>query len=174
MTGNGLVLVNTGKGKGKTTASIGTLIRALGQGHKAAFVQFIKSAPSGEGKFLEKYAKDNPGTFFYAKIGLGFLKDEPSEKDAARAREGMDLAAKLSREYDLLILDEVNIALDKGLIPVSEMVEFIKNKPPKLSLILTGRGCPPEIVELAHTVTEMHEVKHAYHAGIPAKKGIDF
>ncbi|MDR2406089.1 MAG: cob(I)yrinic acid a,c-diamide adenosyltransferase [Deltaproteobacteria bacterium] len=174
MAGKGLVLVNTGKGKGKTTASLGTLIRALGQGHSAGFIQFIKSAPSGESKFLEKYAQEHPESLHYARIGLGFLKDDPSNEDAAKAKEGMELARKLSQEKDLLVLDEINIALDKGLIPIPEMVEFIKGKPEKLSLILTGRGCPPEIIELANTVTEMNEIKHAYHSGIPAKKGIDF
>jgi cob(I)alamin adenosyltransferase len=170
----GLVLVNTGSGKGKTTASLGVLVRALGQGHKAAFIQFIKSAPSGESKFLEKYAKEHPDDLHYARIGLGFLKDAPSDEDTAKAKEGMELAAGLARDRDLIVLDEVNIALNKGLIPVSDMVKFITEKPEKLSLVLTGRGCPQEIVDLAHTVTEMTEVKHAYHAGIPAKKGIDF
>jgi cob(I)alamin adenosyltransferase len=174
MAGKGLVLVNTGKGKGKTTASLGTLIRALGQGHKVGFIQFIKSAPSGESKFLEKYAQEHPEILSYARIGLGFLKDDPSSEDALKAKEGMELAEKLSHEKDLLVLDEINIALDKGLLPIEDMVKFIKEKPEKLSLILTGRGCPQEIIELAHTVTEMIEVKHAYHAGIPAKKGIDF
>jgi cob(I)alamin adenosyltransferase len=174
MASKGLVLVNTGPGKGKTTASLGTLIRALGQGHRAAFIQFIKSAPTGESKFLEKYAAEHPETLHYARIGLGFLKEGPSEGDKAKAREGMELAARLSQEKDLIVLDEVNIALSKGLIPVEDMVRFISEKPERLSLILTGRGCPQEIIDLAHTVTEMNEIKHAFHAGIPAKKGIDF
>ncbi|MDR2338927.1 MAG: cob(I)yrinic acid a,c-diamide adenosyltransferase [Deltaproteobacteria bacterium] len=174
MAHKGLVLVNTGTGKGKTTASLGTLIRALGQGHKAAFIQFIKSAPSGESKFLENYAKEHPDMLDYARIGLGFLKDEPSEGDRQRALDGLELAKKLSHDKDLIVLDEVNIAMDKGLLPIPDMVAFIEGRPEKLSLILTGRGCPPEIVALANTVTEMTEIKHAYHQGIPAKKGIDF
>jgi cob(I)alamin adenosyltransferase len=174
MAANGIIVVNTGAGKGKTTASLGILIRALGQGYKAAFLQFVKSASTGESKFLEKYAAEHPELLTYARLGLGFLNDNPSPEDVAKAREGLELAASLRGEKDLIVLDEINIALAKGLIPVPEMVEFINNKPAKLSLVLTGRGCPPEIIALAHTVTEMTEIKHAYHAGIPAKKGIDF
>jgi cob(I)alamin adenosyltransferase len=123
---------------------------------------------------LEEYSKNHPEAVHYARIGLGFIRDEPSEEDIAKAREGMDLARKLSLEKDLLVLDEVNIALAKGLISISEMTDFITQRPPKLNLILTGRGCPPEIIELADTATEMGEIKHAYHAGIPARKGVDF
>jgi cob(I)alamin adenosyltransferase len=171
---DGLLLVNTGPGKGKTTAAIGILIRALGHGHKAAFIQFIKSAPTGESRFLEDLAKKDPDALRYAKIGLGFVRDAPSEEDIRKAREGLDLARELAETKDLIVLDEINIALDKGLISVEEMAGFIKGRPKGLNLVMTGRGCPPEIQELADTVTEMTEIKHAYHAGIPARKGIDF
>jgi cob(I)alamin adenosyltransferase len=169
-----LVLVNTGPGKGKTTAALGTLVRALGHGHKTALIQFIKSAPTGESRFLESFEKRDPESVTYARIGLGFIRDNPTEDDFKMAKEGMDLARDFSKVKNLLVLDEVNIALDKGLIPVAEMREFLENRPEGLTVILTGRGCPAEIVEIADTVTEMTEIKHAYHAGIPAKKGVDF
>jgi cob(I)alamin adenosyltransferase len=150
------------------------LVRALGHGFKTAFIQFIKSAPTGESRFLEKYAESHPEYLYYARIGLGFLQEVPSEEDIAKAKEGMALAAKLSLEKDLIVLDEINIALDKGLIAIPDMAKFIRERPEKLHLILTGRGCPEPIVEMADTVTEMCEIKHAYHAGIPARKGVDF
>jgi cob(I)alamin adenosyltransferase len=170
----GLLLVNTGNGKGKTTAALGTLVRALGHGQKAAFIQFLKSAPTGESRFLEELSAARPESLRYAKIGLGFVGDSPSQGDRDKAREAMDLAAALSPDLDLLVLDEVCVALDKGLIPLSGMLGFIAGRPAGLNLVLTGRGCPEEIIELADTVTEMREIKHAYRSGIPARKGLDF
>jgi cob(I)alamin adenosyltransferase len=171
---NGLFLINTGKGKGKTTAAIGTLIRALGHGHKAAFIQFIKKSPTGESRFLTDWATKNPNHFYFAQIGLGFVRDSPTEEDRAKAMEALGLAFELSQNMDLIILDEVNIALNKGLIPLEKLVKFVKERPKGLNLVFTGRGCPPDLIELADTVTEMTEIKHAYHSGIPARKGIDF
>jgi cob(I)alamin adenosyltransferase len=170
----GLVLVNTGPGKGKTTAALGVLVRALGHGHRAAFLQFIKSAPTGESHFLEAWAAANPQQLHYARLGLGFLAAEPSPEDRAKAAEAMDLAEKLCAGLDLLVLDEVNVALDKGLIEVERMLGFIRRRPAGLNLVLTGRGCPAAVVELAHTVTEMREVKHAYRQGLKAKPGLDY
>jgi cob(I)alamin adenosyltransferase len=171
---DGLVLVNTGPGKGKTTAALGTLIRALGHGHKAGFIQFIKSAPTGESRFLEEYAKKHPDTLTYARLGLGFIRDNPTKEDMAKAMEGLELAKKLALETDILFLDEINIALAKGLISVDDMRSFIQERPKTLNLVLTGRGCPEEIIDLADTATEMTEIKHAYKNGIPARKGVDF
>jgi cob(I)alamin adenosyltransferase len=170
----GLFLVNTGPGKGKTTAAIGTLVRALGHGQKAAFIQFIKSSATGESRFLASFAEEHPDRLRYAKVGLGYLKGGPTEKDRAKAREALELAVSLSQEMDLIVLDEVNIAASKGLIPVEELVGFVKGRPEALNLVFTGRGCPQELVDLADTVTEMTEIKHAYRSGIPARKGIDF
>ncbi|MDR2351787.1 MAG: cob(I)yrinic acid a,c-diamide adenosyltransferase [Deltaproteobacteria bacterium] len=170
----GLLLVNTGPGKGKTTAALGVLARALGHGHKVAFIQFIKAKPTGESRFMEAYAKEHPDSLIYARIGLGFIRGEPSEEDKKKAKEGMDLAVNLSEKRDLIVLDEVNIAVEKGLIPLEDFLNFLLNRPPSLSLILTGRGCLQEIIDIADTVTEMKEIKHAYHSGIPAKRGIDF
>jgi cob(I)alamin adenosyltransferase len=167
-------VVNTGPGKGKTTAALGILFRALGHGHKAAFIQFIKSAPTGESRFMENYAKEHPDILHYARVGLGFIHDNPTDEDRAKVKEAMELATRLAKEKDLIVLDEVNIALDKGLLSIEDMKKFLDERPEGLNLVFTGRGCPEEIMELADTVTEMHEIKHAYHAGIPARKGVDF
>jgi cob(I)alamin adenosyltransferase len=170
----GLFLINTGPGKGKTTAAIGTLIRGIGQGHRTAFIQFIKSTVTGESRFLSEYAKTYPEKLFYAKMGLGFLKTGPTEKDLEKARQAMELAYQYRDGTDLLVLDEVNVAVNKGLIPLQDAVDFAEGRPPRLNLIFTGRGCPQELINLADTVTEMTEIKHAYRSGIPARKGIDF
>jgi cob(I)alamin adenosyltransferase len=170
----GLFLINTGPGKGKTTAAIGTLIRALGHGHRTAFIQFIKTSDTGESRFLADWAERHPDRLHYAKLGLGFVRDSPSEDDLAKAREGLELARKLCPEMDLIVLDEVNVALKKGLLPLDELVSFVTGRPEGLSLVFTGRGCPQELIDLADTVTEMTEIKHAYHSGIPARKGIDY
>lgn len=171
----GLVLVNTGPGKGKTTAAVGTSVRALGQGLKVAFLQFIKNQPTGESAFMEDYAQDHPGRLYYNRLGLGFLGAEPSEDDRRKAAEALRTATELvAGDYDLVVLDEICVALDKGLIPLEPVIGLIKTRPAKLSLILTGRGCPPEIIDLADTVTEMTLIKHAFKQGIEARRGIEF
>jgi cob(I)alamin adenosyltransferase len=170
----GLFLINTGTGKGKTTAAIGTLIRALGHGHRAAFIQFIKISDTGESRFLADWAERNPDRLRYAKVGLGFIRNSPDDEDRAKARQALELAFSLRDEMDLIVLDEVNIAVSKGLIPLDDLTRFVTERPAGLSLVFTGRGCPQELVDLADTVTEMTEIKHAYRSGIPARKGIDF
>ncbi|MDR2142270.1 MAG: cob(I)yrinic acid a,c-diamide adenosyltransferase [Deltaproteobacteria bacterium] len=170
----GLILVNTGPGKGKTTAALGVVTRALGHGQKVAFIQFIKSQATGESQFLEELARERPDSLFYARRGQGFVGQNPSQSDLDLAREGLELARSLAGDYDLLVLDEINVALSLGLLELGEAVEFVRNKPPALSLILTGRGCPAELIVLADTVTEMKDVKHALRAGIPARRGVDF
>jgi cob(I)alamin adenosyltransferase len=169
----GLIIVNTGPGKGKTTASLGVVVRALGHGQRVAFLQFIKSSATGESIFLEKLAEKNDD-LFYARLGLGFIRDSPTADDRAKAMEAMELAKTLREKYDLLVLDEINVALNKGLIPLEEAINFLKESPRSLNIVLTGRGCPEEILNLADTVTFMTEIKHAYKAGIPARKGIDY
>lgn len=171
----GLVLINTGPGKGKTTAALGVVIRALGHGHKVVFLQFIKSQATGESKFLERYAAQNPESLWYGRLGLGFVGAKgATEKDLAKAAEAMDTAERERLGADLVVLDEINVALDKGLVDVERVKKFINERPDNQSVILTGRGCPEELYELAHTVTEMADVKHAYRQGIKAKRGVDF
>jgi len=171
----GLLLVNTGQGKGKTTAALGTTLRALGQGLRVAFLQFIKNQKTGESRFLEEYAAGHPDRLLYRRLGLGFIGADPSAEDRVKAAEALELARKLTAEgYDLLVLDEICFALARGLIEVPAVLELIKNRPPSQHLILTGRGCPEEILALADTVTEMRPIRHAYEKGLPAAKGIEF
>jgi cob(I)alamin adenosyltransferase len=173
-TARGLVLVNTGPGKGKTTAALGTVVRALGHGQRAAFIQFIKSQDTGESQFLENLAQANPGCLHYSRRGKGFVGRNPSVRDRELAEEGLRLAESLAGECDLMVLDEVNVAMSLGVLEPAAVIRFIENRPQSLSLILTGRGCPQGIIDLADTVTEMGDVKHAFRAGIGACPGIDY
>ncbi len=171
----GLIIINTGPGKGKTTAALGTVMRALGQGLKVAVLQFIKNQATGESRFLEEYEARHPERLFYRRLGLGFVGAEPTEEDKSKAREALAQARSLmSGDYDLLVLDEICVALSLGLIELSSVLEMVDNKPGPLHLIMTGRGCPEQLIALADTVTEMRPVKHAYQNGLPAARGIEF
>ncbi|MDR1920133.1 MAG: cob(I)yrinic acid a,c-diamide adenosyltransferase [Candidatus Adiutrix sp.] len=173
--GTGLILVNTGPGKGKTTAALGTAIRALGQGFKVAFLQFIKNQETGESLFLKAYAQAHPDRLYYNRLGLGCLRGEPAEEDLAKAAEAMAEADELLRgDYGLVVLDEICVAMARGLIKVEAATELIRSRPAAMNLILTGRGCPDEIIALADTVTEMKVLKHAYENGVPARRGLEF
>ena len=169
----GLILINTGPGKGKTTAALGTAIRSVGHERKVAFLQFIKSQATGESVFLEELAA--AGRIFYRRLGLGLLKETPSPADKAKAEEALAVAQDLvSQDYDLVVLDEICVAMAKGLIEIKKVCDMLKNKPQKLDVILTGRNAPPEIIDLADTVSSMEIIKHAFKEGIAAKKGIEF
>jgi cob(I)alamin adenosyltransferase len=171
----GLVLVATGAGKGKTTAALGTALRALGQGLKVAILQFIKNQETGEGLFLADYAARRPENLFYRRLGLGCLRDRPRPEDLAKAAEALALARELAgADYDLLVLDEICVAEALGLIEAAEVVRLIETKRPGLHPFLTGRGAGPEIIDRADTVTEMKMVKHAYERGVPARRGLEF
>lgn len=171
----GLILINTGPGKGKTTAAIGVAVRALGQGFKVAFLQFIKNEETGESRLLKEYDQTHPGRLYYNRLGLGCIMGDPKPEDRAKAAEALKLAGELiNGHYDLVILDEICVALAKGLINTGEVVRMLQAKPPLVNIILTGRGCPEEVIDLADTVTEMIPVKHAFQNGIPARKGIEF
>lgn len=171
----GLILVNTGPGKGKTTAALGVTIRALGQGFKVAFLQFIKDQETGESLFLKEYEETHRGRLHYQRLGLGLIPGEPSPADKAKAAEALKAAEDLLKsDYDLVVLDEICVALAKGLIATEAVLKMLESKPPRMNLILTGRGCPEEVMALADTVTEMSLVKHAYQKGIQARKGIEF
>lgn len=175
MNERGLILINTGPGKGKTTAALGTAIRALGQGYKVAFFQFIKNVETGESLMLKEYGESHPGRLYYRRLGLGLFRGEPSAADKASAAEALaEARALLAGDFDLVVLDEFCVAVSCGLFSVQEAVDLVKSKPAALNLILTGRGAPPEIIDLADTVTEMTLVKHAYEKGIPARRGLEF
>jgi cob(I)alamin adenosyltransferase len=174
----GLVQVYTGNGKGKTTASIGLAMRAVGAGFRVLMVQFIKGVrKTGE---LETAALLYP-KFRIVPAGKGFVhlgsRSESSPADSAEAAMSALVFAwecMESGEYDVIILDEVNCALSLGLIPVNEIVRMIEMKPKDVELVLTGRGAAPRILEAADLVTEMREVKHPFRNGIAARRGIEF
>lgn len=169
----GLVIVNTGNGKGKTTAAIGTAIRAVGSGFKVFMVQFIKG-PWKAGEHLMAEKIDN---FEIKRMGEGFTwNTKDRERDTKVAHEAWDFCKSLidKNEHDLLIFDEINIALDLGYLEVDAVVEAVKNKPKLMHIILTGRGAPQGLMDAADLVTEMREIKHPFHEGIYAQKGIEF
>ena len=170
----GLVIVITGNGKGKTTSAFGQALRAIGQGYKVLIVQFMKGRKYGEFIAAEKYL---PRLTIH-RFGLDsfVMRDNPAAVDIELAQKGLDAAQKAinSGKYDMVILDEINVALDFKLVALPKVIELIKNKPAGLDLILTGRYAPPEIIELADTVSEIKEIKHHYAAGIKDRAGIEY
>jgi cob(I)alamin adenosyltransferase len=173
----GLVLVNTGDGKGKTTAALGTVLRAVGYGHHVLIVQFIKGSwMYGELKSIKRL---EPEVEFH-RMGKGFVgivdDNLPREQHAAAAKEALAFAKErlASGDYRLVLLDEIFIAVGLELITVGDVLDVLDVRPEQTSLILTGRGAPPEIIERADTVTEMKEIKHAYRKGILAQRGVDY
>jgi len=171
---NGLVFVHTGNGKGKTTAALGLALRALGYGEKIFMVQFMKGRDYGEARAAAKYL---PGLTLYKCGRESFIrKGDLSPIDIELAQKGFAVAkeAVFSGKYNMVILDEINVAIDFQLIPLSAVLELIKNKPEGLYLGLTGRGAAPEIIELADLVTEMREIKHPFSKGIPASEGFEY
>ena len=177
MSEDGLVIVYTGNGKGKTTAALGLAMRAVGYDHKVCMLQFIKGSwHYGE---MDSSKKLEPN-FELIAIGKGFVgildDNSPREEHEKYAAEALRICREKinSGNYNVVILDEVNYAINLGLIDVQEIIKLIKEKPSNLDLVLTGRDVKEEIVELADLVTEMKEIKHPFKSGIKAKKGIDF
>ena len=174
---DGLVIVYTGGGKGKTTAALGMALRAVGYGHKVCMIQFIKGSwHYGEMDSSKKLAPE----FELVAIGKGFVgildDTSPKEDHEKYAEEAIKMCKDkiLSEKYDLIILDEINYAVNLGLINIKSVMDLIKLKPKKLDLVLTGNHAKEEILKLADLVTEMKEIKHPFQSGIKAKKGIDF
>ncbi|MFB3926820.1 MAG: cob(I)yrinic acid a,c-diamide adenosyltransferase [Syntrophales bacterium] len=170
----GLVLVYTGNGKGKTTAALGQALRVMGHGGKVFVIQFMKGKKYGEVLCAEKYLPNL--TFCQCGLDSFVMKDNPAPVDVELARRGLDLAKQSisSHEYQMVILDEINVALDFKLIPLDEVLEMIKNKPADLDLVLTGRYAPAEVIELADMVSEVKEIKHHYSKGYKERAGIEF
>lgn len=169
----GLIIVHTGDGKGKTTAALGIALRACGYGMKVIMLQFFK----GKWKYGELRSAPKLGTFEIQPMGQGFTwESKDVEVDKAMVREAWRAAKEkiLSGNYDVVILDEINYALSYDFLPVTDIVEFLRNKPPMLHVILTGRDAKPEIIEIADLVTEMRQIKHPFEQGISAQKGIEF
>jgi cob(I)alamin adenosyltransferase len=172
----GLIIVHTGPGKGKTTAALGLAMRAVGSGLRVLMVQFIKGSwHYGELDAAEMLGKDK---LTIRPMGRGFVKlggeIDPEDRKAAEEAWAFARAQLFSGDYDMIILDEINYALNYGLLAVGPIVEALKQKPERVHVVLTGRSAPAEIVELADTVTEMREVKHAYQKGIEAQRGIEY
>ncbi|MCK4439343.1 cob(I)yrinic acid a,c-diamide adenosyltransferase, partial [Candidatus Bathyarchaeota archaeon] len=161
----GLVQVYTGNGKGKTSAAFGLALRAIGRGLKVYVIQFIK----GGFDYGELYIVDKLPNIKLKAFGRGRFVTEkpPGKKDVELAQEALALAEEVvkSGEYDIVILDEVNVALNLKLISLEEVLESIKNKPKHVELVLTGRYAPSEIIQIADLVTEMQEIKHPYKKG---------
>lgn len=167
----GGVQVYTGNGKGKTTAAWGQAMRALGQGLKVVIIQFFKAKGSGEARIAKKLKLD---VYSFCPVHPSFGGER--EKLKKECREGLIFAKKLvmSKRYDLIVLDEINIALRDRLIELSDVLNLIKKKPKEVELILTGRGAPKKIMEAADLVTEMREIKHPYQKGIKGRRGIEY
>ncbi|HOJ52162.1 MAG TPA: cob(I)yrinic acid a,c-diamide adenosyltransferase [Syntrophales bacterium] len=170
----GIVYILTGDGKGKTTAALGLALRVIGHGGKVYMAQFMKGRAYGEnlaaGRYLpslviEQYGRDE---FVCPK--------SPAAVDRKLAGEGMQAVrgAIKAQLYDLVILDEINVAVSYGLVPLEEVLELIRAKPAPLDLVLTGRYAPPELIAAADTVSEVREVKHHFRAGVKERAGMEF
>ena len=173
----GLVIVYTGGGKGKTTAALGMALRAVGHNQKICIIQFIKGSwHYGELNSLKRLEPEVE-LVTMGKGFVGIIDDKsPREEHEKIAKEGIKLTKEKiqSKKYDIIILDEVNYAVNLGLIGLNDVLDLIKTKPSELNLVLTGNHAKPEMIEAADLVTEMREIKHPFKSGIKAKKGIDF
>jgi len=172
----GLILVNTGNGKGKTTAALGMGMRAWGQGMRVLVLQFIK----GNWKYGELEAAERMGAdFVIRQMGEGFVKgcsEEGMKEHQNAALEALETASAemVAGQWDMVILDEINYAIKFGLVSVKKVLALLNNKPASLHIVLTGRDAHADIIEIADLVTEMKEIKHPYKQGIKAQKGIEF
>jgi cob(I)alamin adenosyltransferase len=172
---NGLILVYTGDGKGKTTAAIGLALRAAGQGMRVLILQFMKrNTKIGELKALVKSGLPITLRQYGRRVFFRTRTCEPM--DIHRAHQGLEAfkSAVQSNAYDLIILDEINMAVYFGLLDIAEVVAALAQKPPQLHLVLTGRNADPKLIEMADLVTEMRDIKHHYRQGVHAQPGIEF
>ena len=170
----GLLIVHTGKGKGKSTAAFGLVMRALGHGFKVGIVQFVKGAwETGERKVLERF----PDLVTIKAMGEGFTwETQDRERDIAAARAAWDRAEEMLADpsYKMVLLDELNIVLRYGYLPVDEVVEALKKRPENTHVVVTGRNAKDELIEAADLVTDMTQVKHPFRSGVKAQAGIEF
>ena len=167
----GYVQVYTGNGKGKTTAALGLALRAAGAGLKVFIGQFIKGQRCSEHLMLERLGD----MITYRQYGRGLIRNTPTEEDIAGAREGMREIGDAARSgaYDVVILDEINVAVRMGLISVDEVLGLMRGKGAAVELVLTGRNAPDLVMAQADLVTEMREIKHYYKKGVRARRGIE-
>ena len=176
---HGYIQVYTGNGKGKTTASLGLTIRALGRGWKVLIVMFTKGGNNyGELNTFMNLAPVLKQKIKIVQAGLDRIvfSDNISDEDKKVVSDGWALAKKaiLNNEYQMVVLDEANIAIDLGLIGLDDMIQTLKNKPDRMEIVLTGRNAKPEIIEIAHLVSEIQPIKHYWDKGISAREGIEF
>jgi cob(I)alamin adenosyltransferase len=170
----GHIQVYTGDGKGKTTCAFGLALRAVGQGFQVYFIQFLKGQDTGEIRAAQRLAPELTLRGFGRPV-LVNLKN-PAPEDLALAREALNLARQViaAGDHDLVILDEINVAMAYNLIPVGEVLEMVRRRPAHVEVVLTGRAAPPEIIEVADLVTEMVPRKHYWEAGVKARRGIEW
>lgn len=173
----GLIVVNTGNGKGKTTAALGICVRAAGYDMKVAIVQFVKGSwHYGELDGIKKLAP-NVEMYTLGKGFVGIIDDNlPRSEHEKAAEETLKKAEELmlSGKYDILILDELNVAVSIGLLDIDDVLRFLDKKPELLDIVITGREADQKLIDRADLVTEMKEIKHPYQKGILAQKGIDY
>jgi cob(I)alamin adenosyltransferase len=170
----GLLIVHTGKGKGKSTAAFGMVFRAIGHGFKVGVVQFVKGAwGTGERDVLEKF----PELVTIKAMGEGFTWDtQDRQRDLAAARKAWEAAKAMLADptYKMVLLDELNIVLRYDYLPLDEVLAVLKAKPADMHVIVTGRNAKDELIEIADLVTEMTEIKHPFRSGVKAQKGVEF
>ncbi len=168
----GFVQVYTGDGKGKTTAALGLLVRAMGAGLKTAFVQFLKKGNYSEIKFLKNLPKP---PYLLQIHSDGFVRGAPNERTVRTIREGWHRTKELilSGEYELIVLDELNLVLHMKILELKDVLEVLKKRPPFVEVVITGRYAPEGLVEFADLVTEMKNLKHYFEKGVRARLGIE-
>lgn len=168
----GYLQVYTGDGKGKTTAALGLSLRAAGAGLKVYIAQFLKQGHYSEIKALKQFSD----TIVLEQFGLGeFVKGQPTQAEMNAARDGLEKARERlsSGDYDMVILEEANVAVAIGLFSIKDLMDIIRQKPDHVELVITGRGAAPEVIEKADLVTEMKAVKHYFEKGVQARIGIE-
>lgn len=170
----GLLIVHTGKGKGKSTAAMGLAVRAIGNGMKVGIVQFVKGAwATGERSVLDRF----PDLCTIKAMGEGFTWDtQDRQRDIAAARAAWEYAKELMADpsYRMIILDELNIVLRYDYLPLNEVVESLSARPENLHVVITGRNAKDALIDIADLVTEMTQVKHPFRSGVKAQTGIEF
>ena len=170
----GLLIVHTGKGKGKSTAAFGMVFRHIGHGMRAGVIQFVKGSwGTGERTVLEKF----PELVTIKAMGEGFTwETQDINRDIAHAREGWEEAMRLIADpsYKMVLLDELNIVLRYDYLPLAEVLEVLKNRPADKHIVITGRNAKEELIEIADLVTEMELIKHPFRSGVKAQAGIEF